>query len=140
MHTRLPVVIPDRLTPELFHALTQTRLRPVLVLHTNHANELSDQLAHRLQEFAKYMPVLNQSVLLAGINDSAEVLRDLSEALFDARIQPYYLFLLDRVAGAAHFEVDEKKATSYMLTYRGICPGFWCPSWPARYRSERRKP
>ena len=127
VHSRLPVVIPDRLTPELLTALTQTRLRPILSLHSNHANEISPALMQRVQPFVAQMPVLNQAVLLRGVNDSAQALVQLSEALFDAGVTPYYLFLLDRVRGASHFEVDETQARALYQQAQGLLPGFLLP-------------
>ena len=127
MHSRLPVVIPDRLTPKLLTALTQTRLRPILSLHSNHANEISPALMQRVQPFVAQMPVLNQAVLLRGVNDSAQALVQLSEALFDAGVTPYYLFLLDRVRGASHFEVDETQARALYQQAQGLLPGFLLP-------------
>ena len=127
VHSRLPVVIPQRLTPGLHAALTGSRLKPVLVLHTNHAREISPELSRHLEPFVRDMPVLNQAVLLRGVNDSAETLADLSEGLFDARIQPYYLFLLDRVQGAAHFEVSETEAKAIYADLQARLPGFLVP-------------
>lgn len=127
VHTRLPVVIPNRLTPGLLQALTQTRLQAVLVLHSNHPNEIAPQLKQALGPFTQQMLVLNQSVLLAGVNDDAAVLTRLSEVLFDARIQPYYLFLLDRVRGAAHFEVDQDRALELYADVQTRLPGFLLP-------------
>lgn len=127
VHSRLPVVIPDRLTPELLKALTDTRLRPVLVLHSNHGNEISSALEQRLAPFVSQMPVLNQSVLLKGVNDSAQTLAELSEALFDVGVMPYYLFLLDRVRGAAHFELDEAAAVALYQDLQARLPGFLLP-------------
>ena len=127
IHTRLPVVIPDRLTDALLVRLTQSRLKPVLVLHSNHAQEISPLLRERLQPYLRQMPVLNQSVLLAGVNDDVDTLSELSEALFDADIRPYYLFLLDRVNGAAHFEVDEREARALYQSLQSRLPGFLVP-------------
>jgi len=127
VHTRLPVVLPNRLTPQLLTALTATRLKPVLSLHSNHPQEISDALIQRLDAFSQVMPVLNQSVLLRGVNDSADVLAALSERLFEARITPYYLFLLDRVNGAAHFEVDRQQAHALYQSLQAQLPGFLVP-------------
>ena len=132
-------MIPDRLTDELLARLTQSRLKPVLVLHSNHAQEISPLLRERLQPFVRQMPVLNQSVLLAGVNDDIDTLSQLSEALFDADIRPYYLFLLDRVNGAAHFEVDEGKRERCISHYNLDCRVFWCQSWPEKFRIVRQR-
>ncbi|WP_420550238.1 EF-P beta-lysylation protein EpmB [Litorivicinus lipolyticus] len=127
VHSRLPVVMPDRLTPQLHQALTGTRLKPVLMLHANHPREISRALHERLQPFVRDLPVFNQAVLLRGVNDDASTLAALSEALFNSRIQPYYLFLLDRVRGAAHFEVPEAEAKVVYRDLQSRLPGFLVP-------------
>lgn len=111
IHSRLPVVLPARITSDLCEAFAESRFRPVLVLHCNHPNEVGEELrnaVHRLSEAG--VTVLNQSVLLAGINDDARCLARLSEALFDAGVMPYYLHMLDTVQGAAHFAVPQARA------------------------------
>ena len=128
IHTRLPVVMPERLDEHFSQWLTGSRLKPVLVLHINHANEVSEALKQRLQGLKnKGVTVLNQGVLLKGINDTADDQVALSEALFDAGILPYYLFLLDKVQGAAHFEVAEDHARSIMQEVIKRLPGFLVP-------------
>ena len=108
--------------------LTNTRLKSVLVVHTNHGNELDKDVATAMQRLRDInIPVFNQSVLLKGINDSAEILADLSERLFDIGIIPYYLHMLDPVAGAAHFKVDEAFARSIMLKLYKTLPGYLVP-------------
>ena len=104
IHSRMPVVIPSRICNELLSWFCTTRLKPVMVVHCNHANEIDDQVRTamlRLKEAGVTM--LNQSVLLKGINDSVDSLEALSNKLFDAGVMPYYLHLLDKVQGAAHF-------------------------------------
>ncbi|MBI5618105.1 MAG: EF-P beta-lysylation protein EpmB [Gammaproteobacteria bacterium] len=128
IHTRLPVVIPNRVTDGLLAVLTRTRLKPVVVLHVNHAREIDAALvaaAHRLT--TAHVPVFNQSVLLAGINDDVATLAGLSEALFDAGITPYYLHFLDRVAGAAHFDVPATHARALAAALRARLPGYLVP-------------
>src|SRR5690606_25021848 len=111
IHSRLPVVIPQRIDQGLLARIAQSPLRFILVVHANHARELdADFHAAMSQLAAQGVTLLNQSVLLRGVNDSPDALVDLSEALFDAGVQPYYLHLLDPVAGAAHFDVDEAQA------------------------------
>lgn len=128
IHSRLPVVLPDRLTTPLFEALTQSRLNVVLVLHANHPQEISAALRLRLHPWRQSsVTLLNQSVLLAGVNDSAKVLTALSEALFSAGVLPYYLHVLDRVQGTAHFEVDDATAQRIHLELQRQCPGFLVP-------------
>lgn len=128
IHSRIPVVLPERISDALISLLTSTRLHPVMVLHVNHANELD---AHTSKSILKIrtagIPLLNQSVLLKGINDNAKVLRQLSEALFDSGIMPYYLHMLDPVAGAVHFEVKEAQARQIMQELYETLPGYLVP-------------
>lgn len=128
IHSRLPIVLPDRLTDALLKALTQSRLRIILVLHANHPREVSAQLKARLQPWrAAGVTLLNQSVLLAGVNDAAPTLAELSEALFAAGVLPYYLHLLDQVQGTAHFQVSESRAQAIHRHLQHLCPGFLVP-------------
>ncbi|MEL0167832.1 MAG: EF-P beta-lysylation protein EpmB [Pseudomonadaceae bacterium] len=128
IHTRLPIVIPQRITPELIEALCGTRLPVTMVWHCNHAAELDDQTraaANRLRQAG--VTLLNQAVLLRGVNDSLEAQLDLSEALGDAGILPYYLHLLDRVRGASHFLVTDDDARSLVGTMLTRLPGYLVP-------------
>ncbi len=129
IHTRFPIVLPARVTASLLSLLRHSRMRTVIVLHCNHANELDDtdvlDALTGLSESAEFL--LNQSVLLRGVNDTPEALRDLSSALFDARVMPYYIHLLDRVAGSAHFEVAEDEARRLMQQLRSELPGYLVP-------------
>ena len=128
IHTRLPVVIPSRIDNAFLSWATATRLKPILVLHINHSNEIDRQLSdsiRRLQDCG--IRVLNQTVLLRGINDSAKCLAQLSESLFDCDVMPYYLHLLDPVAGASHFDMDENRAKSIYRELQAILPGFLVP-------------
>ncbi len=128
IHTRLPVVIPDRVTEGLLGAITRKSLRTVVVIHSNHANELDasvDTAIARMKQDG--ITVLNQSVILAGINDSAAALAALSERLFAAGVLPYYLHLLDRVDGAAHFEVPEARARELVAEITATLPGYLVP-------------
>lgn len=128
LHTRLPVVLPERVDGALLAWLTGGRLRPVVVVHANHANEIDRSVAAafgRLREAG--VPLLNQSVLLAGVNADADALADLSEALFDAGALPYYLHLLDPVAGAAHFAVGEERARHLVRELADRLPGYLVP-------------
>lgn len=128
IHSRLPIVLPDRITTQLLGVLKATGLQVVMVAHANHANEIDSEVGtafSRLREGG--ITVLNQSVLLAGINDNPEALIALSEELFAHGALPYYLHLLDRVAGAAHFEVDEQRALALHRTISHQLPGFLVP-------------
>ncbi|ATG73037.1 EF-P beta-lysylation protein EpmB [Zobellella denitrificans] len=128
IHSRLPVVIPARLTGALKARLARSRLRAVLVLHVNHAQEVDDILAEALQDWRRAgITLLNQSVLLAGVNDDAEVLEALSERLFEAGVLPYYLHQLDQVQGAAHFAVGDDQARALMARLLARLPGFLVP-------------
>lgn len=128
IHTRLPVVIPDRITDDCIQWLTQTHLPTVMVLHINHPNEIDAILTGALQRLKQAgITLLNQAVLLRGVNDDLQTLKKLSEALFEAGVLPYYLHLLDRVAGAAHFDLP--LATARKLHRQLLCelPGYLVP-------------
>jgi EF-P beta-lysylation protein EpmB len=128
VHSRLPIVIPSRIDDELLQWMTASRLQPTLVVHINHPNEIDDAVEaglHRLQE--NRIRVFNQSVLLKGVNDCAETLAALSERLYDCRVNPYYLHLLDPVKGAAHFDVCESRATHIYAEMQATLPGFLLP-------------
>ncbi|HET8704901.1 MAG TPA: EF-P beta-lysylation protein EpmB [Pseudomonadales bacterium] len=128
IHTRLPVVIPQRIDTDLIALLAKTRLQPVMVIHANHANEIDSQVASAMRALAQIpVPVLNQTVLLKGVNDSASALVALSEKLFGAGVMPYYLHLLDRVQGAAHFDVPEADAVALMRALLNALPGYLVP-------------
>lgn len=128
LHTRLPVVLPSRITPALLGWMTRSRFRITIVIHTNHAKELSDiEKFALLQLLDIRVTLLNQSVLLKGVNDSAKTLIELSHRLHDCGVKPYYLHLLDRVKGAMHFEVDQETAVALHSELRANLPGFLVP-------------
>jgi EF-P beta-lysylation protein EpmB len=128
IHTRQPVVIPDRITRGLTDILKNSRLTTVIVLHINHPNEIDDLLRAALAQLTQTgISLLNQAVLLRGINDDLDTQLTLSEQLIGAGILPYYLHLLDRVEGATHFEVEEDKATELYQAMRGKLPGYLVP-------------
>ncbi len=128
IHTRLPVVLPSRVDDGLLAALASARLGIVVVIHANHPAELDDEVAVAVKRLASLPAVmLNQSVLLAGVNDSVPVLRALSERLIDIGVVPYYLHLLDRVRGAAHFDVPGHVALELHQTLRETLPGYAVP-------------
>jgi EF-P beta-lysylation protein EpmB len=111
IHTRLPVVIPQRITDKFIEILQSTRFDCAIVLHINHSNEIDPLLVVALQKLkVAGVSLLNQAVLLKDINDSAETLIELSKSLFGSGVLPYYLHLLDKVTGAHHFEIDENRA------------------------------
>ena len=128
IHTRLPVVIPDRIDEALLGWLGATRLQTVMVMHINHANEIDETVVAACERLkAAGVTLLNQSVLLREVNDSVEALFTLSERLFEAGILPYYLHVLDPVAGAAHFDVADDEARDLVAGLREVLPGFLMP-------------
>ena len=128
IHTRLPIMIPQRITPALCRILANSRFQTILVLHSNHAQEFDFQVDEACRNLSQSgIVLLNQSVLLKGINDSCEALKDLSERLFSAGILPYYLHLLDRVNGAAHFDVTEEKGKALITQLQQCLSGYLVP-------------
>lgn len=128
IHSRIPIVLPERITPELLMILNNTRLQIVLVVHANHANELSAAVAIACRQLSAInVTLLNQSVLLKGINDSATILGALSEKLFTLGILPYYLHLLDRAKGTGHFEVSVATALNLYQQLQVLLPGYLVP-------------
>lgn len=128
IHTRMPVVLPSRVTDTLLETLTGNRFKQTLVIHANHPNEIEQDVIPALQRLHHAgIQLLNQSVLLRGVNDDALILAELSERLYKNHVLPYYLHMLDPVAGAAHFEVDESVATAIMETLRTRLPGYLVP-------------
>jgi EF-P beta-lysylation protein EpmB len=131
VHTRLPVVLPERIDAGFLSAWNSVqRLQKVMVIHANHARELRD--AGDVQAALRALhdsgaTLLNQSVLLRGVNDSAAALADLSEALFDAAVLPYYLHMLDPVRGAAHFDVPDDEARGLHAELTARLPGYLVP-------------
>jgi EF-P beta-lysylation protein EpmB len=128
IHSRMPVVVPDRITPALLALPARTRLQTVVVIHANHAREIGEDAGHSLAALrGTGLTLLNQSVLLKGVNDDVGALTDLSERLFETGVLPYYLHMLDPVAGAAHFRVDEARAQAIMKELRQRLPGYLVP-------------
>ncbi|MCA8992280.1 MAG: EF-P beta-lysylation protein EpmB [Planctomycetaceae bacterium] len=140
IHTRLPIVLPNRVTSELVKTLTSTRLAPVVVVHANHANELVQDCAAALQTLTRQVgPVLNQAVLLKGVNDSYEALAELSRRSVELGVVPYYLHQLDRVQGAAHFEVDVELGRKLISEMRRRLPGYLVPRYVAEIAGDSSK-
>ena len=130
IHSRMPVVIPQRVTPQLVAMLRSTRLSVVVVVQTNHPNELDEPASAAIGAFVDGgLPALCQSVLLAGVNDELETLARLYERLIDLRAIPYYLHQLDRVAGAAHFEVPQRRGLELVAGLRQRLPGYAVPRY-----------
>jgi len=127
IHSRLPVVLPSRIA-SMCTWLQTCRLNVVMVLHINHPNELNDEFIEAMQVLRdQKITLLNQSVLLKGVNDNAHVLCELSYKLLDCGITPYYLHQLDRVSGAAHFEVPIEMGRQLIETMRQALPGYLVP-------------
>ena len=128
IHTRLPVVLPARVDPGLLAVAGEGRLPWVMVLHANHPAEIDPEVRDACRRLdAAGVRLLNQSVLLAGVNDEPDVLAELSERLFDARVMPYYLHQLDPVAGAAHFLVKDDRALAIHARLQARLPGYLVP-------------
>ncbi|MEN8175723.1 MAG: EF-P beta-lysylation protein EpmB [Pseudomonadota bacterium] len=128
IHSRLPIVLPSRITPTLVALLSGMSKSITLVVHSNHPNELNEEVGSALRPLRRQgITLLNQAVLLKGVNDTSQSLRELSERGFELGILPYYLHLLDPVAGAAHFAVTEDAAWTLMTTLRDQLPGYLVP-------------
>ncbi len=140
LHSRLPVVLPSRMDRDLLDSLSATRLKVVLVIHANHAQEISTELvlACKTMQTAG-ITLLNQSVLLKDVNNRVSSLKALSQALFRAGVLPYYLHLLDKVAGAGHFEVDRQQGLSLMHELRKQLPGYLVPRLVSEVAGEASK-
>jgi EF-P beta-lysylation protein EpmB len=140
IHTRLPVVLPERITAEFVDWLSGSRLKPVMVIHANHPRELDSNLAEGLARLAHAgVTLLNQSVLLRGVNDDPTTLAALSTRLFDVGVLPYYLHQLDRVHGAAHFEVTDTTARAVHRALMNQLPGYLVPRLVREQASARSK-
>ena len=128
IHTRFPIAVPERVDDGLLRVLRGTPLQTVVVVHANHPNELDAGVERALSALRGALTaLLNQSVLLRGVNDDSAALARLSERLFACGALPYYLHLLDRVAGAAHFDVDESTAKKLIGELRARLPGYLVP-------------
>lgn len=140
IHSRVPIVIPNRVDEELVSLLKNSRLRIILVVHSNHAAELDDFTCAKLSLLAQQqITVLNQAVLLNGVNNSAQVLVDLSYRLFDAGVMPYYLHVLDKVKGAHHFDLSPEQIN---LIYKDVLeslPGYLVPKLVREIAGEKNK-
>ncbi len=128
IHTRLPIVIPQRISSHLLSILSNTRLKVVVIVHSNHAQELDSDVTTAIGKLAAIgCTLLNQSVLLADVNDNVDTLCELSDGLFAAAVLPYYLHLPDQVAGTAHFQVRLQQASELVLAMRARMPGYLVP-------------
>lgn len=128
LHSRLPIALPSRIDFDLCRLLVSTRLQTLFVVHANHAQELGEGARLALWGLRQHgIPVLAQSVLLHGVNDSPERLVRLAESLFASGTLPYYLHQLDRVQGAAHFAVSDERAARILAELRARLPGYLVP-------------
>ena len=140
IHSRLAVVIPNRITSELCRLFAKTRLQIVLVTHINHPNEIDDNVTNAIKRLKEHqVTVLNQSVLLKKVNDDADVLACLSNKLFSIGILPYYIHLLDKVQGAAHFLVDDDNAKQIMRQLAKNVSGYLVPKLAREIGGEKSK-
>jgi len=127
-HTRLPIVLPSRVTAELIALLTGFRAQPIMVVHANHGNELTGDCVHALRTLVQSgIPVLNQAVLLAGVNDNLGALEALCRRLINLGVMPYYLHQLDRVTGTAHFEANRELGQHLIRQLAARLPGYAIP-------------
>ena len=130
IHTRMPVVIPQRVTSELCNILQQSRLAKWVVLHINHAHEIDEYVAEAVVRLRQTgASVLNQAVLLKGVNDHGPTLVELCERLINNQITPYYLNQLDPVNGSAHFNVPVEQGLELMEYLRKMLPGYAVPRY-----------
>lgn len=140
IHSRVPIVIPNRVDEQLISILKNSRLRIIVVIHSNHAAELDDFTCAKLNQLVEQkIVVLNQAVLLKGVNDSAQTLIDLSYRLFDAGVMPYYLHVLDKVKGAQHFDLDSSDIEQIYKDVLANLPGYLVPKLVREIAGENNK-
>lgn len=140
LHTRLPVVLPERVNKQLLSWFDSLPWKIVVVLHCNHANEIDEAVSNALQKLHKHqITLLNQSVLLSGVNNNPEALIDLSHKLFANHVLPYYLHLLDKVEGAKHFEVSKTESLNLLAEIRDQLPGYLVPKLVEEIAGELSK-
>lgn len=140
IHSRIPIVLPKRITPELISWLSSIPQTPILVVHCNHPQEIDENVISALQALKKAgIMLLNQAVLLKGINDDVEILTKLSETLFSAGVQAYYLHLLDKVKGVAHFDIEVHRAKAIYQELSYQLPGYLVPKLVQEVPGEKAK-
>ncbi|SNY73493.1 EF-P beta-lysylation protein EpmB [Enterobacter sp. CC120223-11] len=140
IHSRLPIVIPARITDVLTERFTRSSLQILLVNHINHAQEIDDEFRQAMRKLKTAgVTLLNQSVLLRGVNDNAQTLANLSNALFDAGVMPYYLHVLDKVQGAAHFMVSDDEARAIVRELLTLVSGYMVPKLAREIGGEPSK-
>ncbi len=140
IHTRLPIVLPERIDEHLLSWINSTKLNVIMVVHANHANEIDLLVSTALNKLRLAgCQLLNQTVLLKGINDSPQALYELSERLSEVNVTPYYLHLLDKVAGASHFDVPEQQGIKLIEQIRKRLPGYLVPRLVREQQGEASK-
>ncbi len=141
IHSRMPLLIPERITDDCVNWLSEhDTIQPIVVTHCNHPNELSSEVKQALERLREAkVTLLNQAVLLKGVNDDINTLIDLSEKLFSFGVLPYYIHLLDRVRGTRHFEVNENDALRIFAGLRAHLPGFLVPKLVRENAGETSK-
>lgn len=140
IHTRLPVVLPERVDDELLAWLGNLSWPVAVVIHANHANELADDVANAVVKLRnRHITVLNQAVLLKGVNDNAQGQIELSERLFEIGVLPYYLHQLDKVQGAAHFQIGDQQARDIHQSMMRALPGYLVPKLVQEIAGEASK-
>lgn len=140
IHSRIPIVLPSRLTSALLGRLLESRLQPVVVVHSNHPNEVAGDCEGALRRLVRAgIPTLNQTVLLRDINDDSGTLVDLSRRLTAVGVMPYYLHKLDRVIGTSHFAVSEERGRELISEIRLQLPGYAVPRFVVEEPGEPHK-
>ena len=140
IHTRLPIVLPARVTDELLEILKNSPKKIIVVLHCNHANEIDEDVAKACQRLTLAgATLLNQSVLLQGVNDNAETLCSLSERLFEVGVLPYYLHFLDKANGTGHFQVSKTEALALLTAVQNQLSGYLVPKLVTEQAGELSK-
>lgn len=138
IHSRIPIVLPSRMTDELMQTFKAARAKIIMVVHANHAREIDASVGYAFKKMRESgVHLLNQSVLLKGVNDSLEALAELSETLFEQDVTPYYIHLLDKALGTAHFDIPEGQALALHESLRARMPGYMVPKL---VREEAGKP
>ena len=139
-HTRIPVVLPQRINMNFLKYFRSLKIKKVVVIHANHANEIDTEVGNTLRTLVSAgATLLNQSVLLKGVNDSVEALENLSHVLFHYQTLPYYLHLLDKVSGTAHFDIPQQKALFIMEQLRNRLSGYLVPKLVREVSGKRSK-
>jgi len=140
IHTRQPIVLPERIDNDLLKLFSNCPLKTIMVIHCNHSQEISSEISNVLAKIAASgCTLLNQSVLLKGVNDDVATLKRLSETLFSAGILPYYLHQLDKVNGAAHFAITDARALQLEQQLRNALPGYLVPKLVVEKAGEASK-